>query len=356
MMDAVVKQEDGKGTSFFGKKPELKDLKSLGKASVKIEKGRPGKIVLQVAILLLILTGGFFYTQNSANFTLFGSNPAQKAALAESEVSELRGEVNVEHYLSAVLLLDQYAGQADEYFYNVQQAESAYTSANKAADYESAAAEQREDMLALLADVQGHLPSLTGDDLIAAKAVVDELVTALQGKSGEVDEQTLLQEIQDFETAKTLMQSPAVQQSITGLNLDEVADEDLAAVAEDFSQINSSVTALISEIKAERTNWSFYVEAIEDLTKEVDPLFNTEFQGNLELSSVAFGPTGVTVTGKTLTEDTKNFTLVSNLMDVYEASDHFMNVEERSYSKSGNAENAYSGSFRISMSLETQDQ
>lgn len=358
VMGTVVSQQDKKSTSFFGKKPSLKEVKKPGKKSFSIKKSSSGKLVLQVSILLLVLVGGFFYTQNNANFSLFGVNPAAREAVAQEQVTQLEAEIQVQHHLASILMLDQYSNLADEYFYNLDQAEASTTSQNKKTEYRTAAAEIKPQMITLLESVQSHLSDeLSPDALNAAKTVVDELVAELGTKKGEVNEQTLLQDIQDLQSTKRLMQSKAFKNEIARLNLDDVSDEAMRSVFEEYGEVNTSVSALISRIKNDRMDWSVYIEAIEDLTKEVDPLFGTEFASNIQLKDVRFNAEGtISVSGSSLTEDTKNFTLVSNLIDAYEASELFENVEERSYSKSSSNEEAYTGNFRISMTLENHEQ
>ena len=49
----------------------------------------------------------------------------------------------------------------------------------------------------------------------------------------------------------------------------------------------------------------------EEIAKDIDPLFNTEFKGNMTIQSLDFSSENSTmsVTGETETADTKNFYL-----------------------------------------------
>jgi hypothetical protein len=360
MMGAVVSTKDQQKKSMLGGGAKLKKLKSLGKNggkdAFKISRSKPGKMLLQISLAVLILTSAFFYSQNSADFTWFGTNSAQKVVLAEQQLGMIESEITVQKYLSAVLLLDQYSNLADEYLYNISQSESEYVSSNKKATAVEDAEALVPEMTLILERVQGYLSDdLEVEERTDARTLVDDLITELKSKSGEVDEATLLQDIQDLESTKKLLQGQDFRNVIAGMDLSEAGEdkveEDFENVYYGYSDINTSVTSLINGIKDGRMLWSVYLAELEDLTKNVDPLFGTEFDGNLSLNSVRFGASGVIISGESYTDDTKNFTLISNLIDTYEDSDLFMNAADRSFEKSGDDE-SYTGNFQITMDLE----
>ncbi|MFA4814704.1 MAG: hypothetical protein WC924_00040 [Candidatus Gracilibacteria bacterium] len=350
LMSTVAAQQDKK-TSFFGGKPKQEEPASL--KTLKEHPNKPGVALLKASFLLLILTFGVAMSQNSSRFSFFGVNPALKVEQAQDRVDSLTADVNVQNHLEAALLLDQYMSKVDEYFYNLAQSESEYSSENKKVEYEGRVEKLKPELTTLLGNIQQNFSSaISAEALMGAQLVVDALISELHDQKGQVDEQTLLQDIQDLETAKTLLSQTDFKAFVTAINLAKISDEDFENVYDQFSEVNASVTALISQIKSARVAWSTYLDEIETLTKSVDPLFNTEFAGSLTLDEIRFSTTGtVTVTGSTTTDDSKNFTLVSDLIDAYEDSTYFKDVFDRSYTKNGEAE-TYTGSFRISLTLE----
>lgn len=352
LMNTVLTQQDQKSKSMFGQDAKgLSDLKKVEK-KLTIRRSGPGKLLLRTAVILMIATVGYFFVQNWTDFTWFGANMAQKATLAEEQVSSLNDEITVQKFLSATLLLDHYSSFADEYFYYVDQVNSDYVSANKKTDFKESATTLRPTIVSLLEQAQEYLKGdLAYDDRLAAESLVDELVAQLHAKSGDVNQQTLLQDIQDLETTKALFEAIAFRKSLTDVDLTKVSDEDLKMIYSGYSEVSASLTAIINTIKSDRVSWSYYLNEIEVLTKKVDPLFNTEYGGTLVIGDIKLGGDGITLTGQTSTEDSKNFTLISNLIDTYESSSTFMNVQERSYSKSG-SDDEFTGSFRITMQIE----
>lgn len=127
VMNAVVQQTEKKNLSYFNK-PRTEEL-SIKKFTT--HKANPGATLLKASILVLFLTGAVFSTQTSSRFSIFGVNPALQVETKQAQVQDLTAEVRVQKYLASVLLLDQFSSLADEYLYNLAQAESAYTSSNK---------------------------------------------------------------------------------------------------------------------------------------------------------------------------------------------------------------------------------
>ncbi|MFA6023768.1 MAG: hypothetical protein WC777_00925 [Candidatus Gracilibacteria bacterium] len=346
----VLAQKE-KGRSFFGSSPKQESELSL--KTLREHPRKPGAAVLKASVLILIFTVAGFLTQNSTRFSFFGVNPALRVQQAEEQVLELSARVLVQNHLEAALLLDQYLSKTDEYFYALSQLQSQYTSENKKAEYQLQVEEMKPELIDLLSQVQeDFLKEMSPELLAASQQEVDTQLTALHEQAGTVDETILVQEIQDLETAKNLMTQNAFKLSVLALDLEKMTGEDFEAVYTQFSEVNASITALIGKIKNARFEWSFYLDQLERLTKTVDPLFGTEFAGSLSLDELRFTSMGtVTLTGTTVTDDSKNFTLVSDLIDAYEKSEYFKDVFDRSYNK--NSENeAYLGSFRISLTLE----
>ncbi|QQR54747.1 hypothetical protein IPG41_06200 [Candidatus Peregrinibacteria bacterium] len=351
MMNTVVAQNDRKNISYFGAKPKTPELalKNFAKHS-----SRPGAAVLKASILVLFLAAFVFGTQTRSQLSIFGVNPALRLETVQMQVEELNAEVLVQKHLASALLLDEFSNMADEYLYARSQVESTYTSSNKREEYEASSKKLKTEIVSLLSQVQTKLAGeITPEETVLAVQVADELIGQLQGQSGSVDEQSLQQEIRDLQTTKALLQNNAFRNQMASLDMTALDETLIQSIFENFSTMNASLNATINSIQSTRIAWSLYLDEIESITKRVDPLFNTEFQSSLMLTDLILKEDGtVSVSGVVRTDDSKNFTLVSNLIDAFEASPHFEKVEERSYSKS-EEEESYTSNFRLSMTLQT---
>jgi hypothetical protein len=348
LLNAVAQQGDLAKKSFFGNWGKDKKIAEK-KTSLKL-----GNLVLQVSIVMFFLTGAFFYSQNSLGFSLNGENVAQKRQSAEANLRQITGEVAFQRHLAAVLLLDQFVQAADAYNYHIQTSQSAVTSKNSKEESSKQAASSKKNLSQLLSQLQEQFKQeLSSEDVQSAKEVADQVVKDLQKKKGSVDDNTLVQEIQDIESAKKLLQNKDFKKIVVKTNKDKWSDEQLNEIYQQYGQIRQNVNSLISEIKMTRQNWSESWTLIEGLVKTVDPLFDTEFAGNLLMSDLSFSNSrGIQVTGKTVTDDSRNFTLISNLIDTLEASPAFEEVSARNFAKSSSDESS-TGNFSINLKLQT---
>lgn len=338
------------------------------------KKSKPGAIMLKVSFAVLILVGGFFFTQNSSRFKLLGANAAIKVDQAYEQVDTLNAEIIVQKHLNTVMLLEKFSEAADQYLYYSGEVESTYTSENKKTEYEAEVEKLEPELLEILNEIKENIGTpLTDEEKNAGVAEADAQIAELKSKEGQVDEQSLLNDVQDMETTRKLILNTDFKQLFTSLNFENDKDggENLSSASveyifDEYSQVNKSVVSLISAIKNARTKWSQYIDEVESVTKTVDPLFNTEFESNLSIDTVSFASadSSVGVSGSTDTDDSKNFTLVANFVDALEESSLFTDASERSYSKnsSGSSESAeeeseetFSSSFQIDMTLESNE-
>ena len=307
-----------------------------------------GKLLIRSGALLLILVSGASYVLNSANFKLIPAfeNPAKQAAKAQMQLNEVQAEIHVQNHLSAALLLEEFSIQAGDYLYYSEASKSTYNSNNQREKFAKDAEELRPKVLDTLTRIRGNLQMpISAKEKLAASQVIAELKVDLGDKT---------QEIQDLESAQSLMQSEAFRQELIALNTEEVEDSDIQKILTDYEAIDQSLSSYLSQLRGTRIDWSKYLNEIEALVKRIDPLFNTEFSGTLAVNSLQFKTPGeILLSGSTLTQDSKNFTLVSNLMDILENSPSFKDVEEKTYSKNQTDEQEYIGNFRLKFSLES---
>jgi hypothetical protein len=312
--------------------------------------GKMGKYLIQLSLLVWLGLGIFFYTQNVASFDWFGVNPARSAQLAEEQVERLNAEIQVQKALASVLMMDSLVQTADEYFYNQSQAQSPFYSESKQAEFEAKAKTRREKITTLLQSLQENLGEpLSADEKAAASVVIDEFLVELSGQ----EQDGIAQDIADLNTTKLLLNEDPFLSMLSTIEPEKASDEEIQALMAAYSTMSQNVSTTINAIREDRIEWITYINGIERLTKSVDPLFNTEFPGNLSLNEVNFGMDGtVQLSGDSSTDDSKNFTLISNLIDIFEKSELFKDVEERNYSKSSGRDSAYTGGFDLKFILE----
>ncbi len=136
-------------------------------------------------------------------------------------------------------------------------------------------------------------------------------------------------------------------------------DSKLFALTQDVLKYMTNDFSTISELKLQRIQWSIVVQEIEKVTKSIDTLYGTGFfeeLGGIQYSNFDFdaATNRIILTGRAKRDDGNTFTLIVNLIDALENSEVFMNVDNRTYPKTGSEETGYMSSFRIELSL-TED-
>jgi len=355
--DSVMKKSESKG-SILGPKPKTDGLNisekplSFGGSLLK----------LVVFLWLLLLVGS--YVTTTASFDVAGLNQALAAENSTDELMGIQAELNAENYLVAYYYLDSFAYMADSYVYKTSQYESEYTSSNTKASLESDINELRSDMTVALSIAQEHL-----SQGISPSGVTIESELSVDILFKEATAIYLENKIDDLESGDSAGDAD-IQLEISGLNgalalvknsafVKEIISADINSVSEivdGLSEITEDNFTVISKIKSDRQKWSEIIQEIQTITKEVDPLYGTSVASDISYSSYGFDTATRTISlqGTTITDDTRNFTLIVNLIDALEQSPLFVNVDERSFSKSDSSgdNNEYEARFRLEFEIQ----
>lgn len=345
--------------------PALKGVTGVAD-NVKVEKknpdsktrilpNKPGSIVLQASVFLAVLTFGFFTFQNNPKIHLFSyENPALELQFSTERVAELEAEVMVQKHLAAVLLLENIAMLGNEYLYSLSQSEATYLSDSKKDDFAEEAATQQENLVLLISQVQELLNEKPSpEQMEAGREVIVNLIEE-SSQLSEEDSLAQVQEILDLEAARILLIQMEFRNQILGLSTEEIGEEEIISILQSYASISQSPAARVTQVKQEQILWSLVWDELEDRIRSLDPLFGSELTGTLEVSEVKMSATDreISLTGNSLTSDTKNFTVVSNLIDEIEDSEYFYGVASRVFTKNESEEDSFSGTFRIELYLE----
>ncbi len=318
------------------------------KPEMHVKRPHLARIFLNLVIFLWLVVGLGFYSQNSRTISIFPNNPAHRAATAEQGLLQVKAEIVVQNHVAAVLLLDEIAGMTDELSYASAASESASNSENKRAEFKTQSDDLRTQLSERLRQLHDALSIPASDaENEKADAILSEFI-ARQDSGAE------RAEIQDFESAQALLKNDSFKTAILALDAQDWDLAELETLMAQHAEVSRSVQALISQIRGGRHDFKSDWLKTERLVKSVDPLFNTEFSGALSVNKLTLNLQSVVLSGNSNTPDNKNFTLISNLVDTLENSDLFMNVLQRTYSKSSGTESSQ-GAFSLTMTLETHE-
>lgn len=362
VVNAVVNKEDTNKEQILGPKPQTSSgLNVRAKSGFNL-----GGLLSKIAVILGVLTYLFFYTQLNPNFALFGPNPAQRLEVFEESFAEEQNTINLYNYMVAKFALDDFVVSADSYLLKITQYESAYTSVNTKADLEGDLVTLQDEMKASLQIAKEKFSHalyptalLVGTASVANledsyvnffKARISEEKHALMGYE---DEESTIED-NNLESILALLNDQDFRREITASNLEEDLDPDMVqSLFEQATETSKNALSSVLSIKGERVNWTEVLDEIESVTKEIDPLYGTGITGNIEYSNFSFTATdhSINMNGSTRTDDTLNFSLISDLLDALEQSPMFTDVTERSFTKSDSTD-GFTAVFNIQFTLQ----
>lgn len=364
IVDSVVKKSEG-NKSVLGPKPKVSDVKveerpiSFGGSFMK----------LMIFLLLVLFAGG--YAAMGSSWSFGGANFSVKSDELVADLKNTQAEFNTNNYLVAYYYLDSFAYLGDSYIYKYDQYDSDYISLSEKTELAAEIVELEEDMILALEMAQERL----NQSLISAGVTIQtELTPTVEFKEATIsyieeelddletgvisEDSDVLLEIRGLQGALALLQNGAFVNEVLDVNTEDGVDYGtVSGLITDFSTVNEDNFTIISQIKTSRMEWSEIIKEIEEITKEVDPLYGTSVESDINYASYSLESEAksIVIQGGTSTDDTRSFTLISNLIDALEQSSMFANIENRSFSKTESSDDndvQYESSFRLSFEIQ----
>lgn len=351
-------KETGKEEKILGKLPEL-DKKIVGAFDPSNRRLKTVKIVFAFLVVATLLSVGFFYAELNPEFDLLtnvrGLNTAQRLNSSERAVISRQTAINQYNYLVLNYHTRELSYLAD-----------AYSTARRD--------EMRTEQLAMvqnqIIEVYENAQEKYSESIVAGdiprETFVNELRSVLRNElqqlKRESPTQTVLFQIQDYESTLALVGNENLR-SLFATGPDKLReglpgdDTELYEMTQNVLKTLNNEFSHINKIKQNRIPWAIVVNEIERVTKGIDTLYNTGFfeeLGGIQYSAYDFDSASnrIILSGRVKRDDGTTFTLIANLIDALEESDLFSNVDNRSYPKSGSAEQGYLSTFRIELTLE----
>ena len=391
MIDSILAKQSGapQMKPILGKAPTLQKSLEQEREIQQKKKLRLFQTVFLVVFFSALAMVGYFYSELSPTFDLFGPNTTARLTDVNRNLRSLQTQVNKYRYLTAQLDLNAFSLVADDFLDK--------TSKMNAGGTLTAAtiAQATEDMPGFVATIRENL---TPDIVLplyqsAAETVQteeeirlqfqDDLKKAITEDRNKIAAGTDLtdvnkQELRLMDNAIKLVGNTrllnAVKSSSTE-SFQQQLDEYVASLdPAQRQQLQTFIGTLLSSTKSEiasigalknsRINWSKIIKSIEDVTRKIDTRFG---QGLTEAIGEGIIYTGyefeassnkIVLSGVTLTNDAYNFTVITKLIDELEKDPlaSFKNVEMRSFAKSGTPEEGYNSNFKIDLEIEPADE
>lgn len=316
--------------------------------------------IFSILAILSIGTFTFFYTQLEPSFNLLGPNISQKIQTSESEIKSHKTQVNENTYLLGAHKIQELGFNLNKYFSNKSKTKSAFVQNNQKSDLEI-------EQTALIEDIKSGINTL--------KEVFKESIYIEPPSQASPDKATLIVEYQSalkdslttelenptYQTAHLLVNNKGLITSIKAFNTNDLTDEKLKDLLTQITITEAPELLSVTKVQTERINWSEMISNIENITSEIDVTYGSDLfsqiggirYNNFSLDKLS---KSLNVNGVTKTDTGKNFTLIANLIDAFENSEIFKNVEIGGYRKSNpDVEGFFSSPLSLNFELENNE-
>lgn len=354
MVDSVISSQST--DAILGPKPKTS-------VSLAASESHLGGWIVKFALVAGVLIYVFFFTQLSPKFQLLGQNPVQKLAAIEARMAEEQTQINLTNLLLAKFALDEFNVAADAYLLEWERSQSDYASSNAREASLTALATLREPLIASLTEAKQRLRQPLYPAFVAQGG---ESIVDLEDEYGLLLKQHVLAEKQamakekkadgSLDSVLQLLNDKTFRKELKSLNLEtDLTPEKVGDLYAASTQLSKNAFAAVLSIKNQRPDWLAVLNALKETTRRVDPLYGSTIEGNLAYSNIVLNAQDntVSVRGQSRTDDSLNFSLLSNLIDAFEQSPVFADVSNRTFSKSdtGSVEGVTS-SFNLAFSLQ----
>lgn len=380
-------------------KPILGSSPSLQKA-LEQEKELKLKRKLRVSqvlfMLVFVAAGGvaaYFYSELSPTFNFFGPNTTSRLSGVNRNLAGKMKEINRDRILAAQVHLNSFSVAADTYLDLTLK----LTNPNLSAAEKQALTIESEDaasrMPTLIKDTRDLLnkemfvrvtPSLADgeltDDVLKTNAMSD-VTAALNEKRNALladtaSRETVTPQVRLIDNALKLVGNKDLLGKLTAVDTDAFDKElkdymvDLDALKRQKLQseiaavlsTTSSDIATIGAIKNQRIDWLKLMDEVQTEAEKVDPNFtladpinmNSPNREGINITGFDFDRASqrISLTGSYRTADSTNFSKISELINTFEESPYFKNIDMRSFVKSGTKKTGFMANFRFDLTLE----
>lgn len=316
----------------------------------------------------------FFSSQLTSAFSLITNqigipNTSEKLESINAEVTNLQTDLNFYRYLQIKGYIDQFSFYGDSFMQNFEIANS------QTADEQDKTEAREEIELAkgylkesfMEAKTKLIIPfsaALYTDktDLELVALFKEKLSEKLREKAAEAktgqDEKAVIEEKNYLHTVN-LVGSSELEQIIAATDFDALSDEELYSLIKKINGLVVNDLSIMQVLKDGRVKWSDIMNEIELRTIAVDKYYNEdsyELLGGIRYTSYDFDKESqsITITGETKRVDTKNFTMIADLIDELNRSSFFEGGESKTFNKTGSLEKGYMASIKLSLDLQKE--
>ncbi len=391
MMKSILrKSTPPKVKSILGAAPTLQKSIEAEKVTGKKNQLRVAQSVFVFVTLAAVGMVFYFYSQLAPGFDLFGANATARLTDINKNLRSAQTSINKYRYLAAQLDLSRFSYVSDDFLDKTSKLTMTALSSTNVAEITQEVQSAAEELPDTLINIKENLSAplvidtykTEAEEEMTSEEVQKQFESKLRNliladrkeitQNSELSEENE-QDLRLIDNTLKLIGNNRLLGTIKGISPEDFQTKLLAyaetlevAQREEIHETMGNILAstksdiaTIGAIKSQRIAWLWIIEKIEEVTAKVDPNFNsglfevTGFEITYNGYELDAGTNKIILSGQTKTIDANNFTDISNLIDAFENSPYFKNVEMRSFAKSGDVETGFTANFKIDLEIET---
>lgn len=380
LAENIIKLEDQKKSTktLLGDAPIL-DESLIDRTFIQKRKLKILYSVFIALAVIFMLSYGFFYSQLNPDFTFLGANIAQNVNTSNQEIQQIQTNINEQNALMQQMVLNNFSVNGNKLQDLNNQIKSPKTSEETR---QSAQAEIPTIQTSLVDTLQKLKQIVTRPTAAPIYNSETQTIEANSANFIQLAKQQLSRSAQRFandpeqqdefrlyNNAAKILGNAELSSAIINSNIssNEFSIDEIAQILNTITSNAQNEFSIINSLKAQRVNWNQILSNIVETTKIAGEGLIVANEGITQMRIYESGTersilysnynidaaTGqITVAGTLRTPDEKTFTTMANLIESFESSPNFRDINYRSFAKSGSPETGYESNFQIEFFIE----
>ena len=335
-------------------------------------------VLLKMLFSILVIAGVcvfLFFTSQlttkldgvTANFDI--TNVSNDLAKNNDLILENQTEINLYRFLKIKGYFDEFSYNGDFYlqYYKILNSQTSSEAEKAIAKQEMILLEEnlrtsfKEIREEYANPIISNLIAKEYDETVSTESIFEEaLINKLNDSAMAIKNNNDPQAIRDYTNyidTRSLVANNTLKSLVISTDFDSLNNEEIYQLVQNINSLIVNDLSTMQEVKEQRIKWSDIIDEIELRTKEIDNYYTQDYYddlGGVRYTNYDFDKEAKTISivGETKRIDTKNFTVIANLIDELNESDFFENGEMKSFSKSGSVEEGYTANLKLTLDLQ----
>lgn len=323
------------------------------------------------AVMIALFVFGYFYAQLTPDFNYLGTNAAQTLIDKTNDLVNIQTRLNANRHRIVKAKLDNFTYYADEFLKKHNELIGTKDEYRKQElDSELAALQERlkKDFDAIKANLsEVNYVAIYRDEEVTPEEASGEFNALLRehfekekAEAAKKESVIAKTEIKELNEIISLIGNEEFEEIFDKYDFGGAANENISLITS-INNVTRNELSILHALTDKKISWADIIREIERITRDVDRFYGSgyfEDIGGIAYTAYDFdaATNRISITGETKRDDATNFTLIANLIDKFEASPIFKDINMRSFTKSGSLEAGYTATLKLDFFLQTDEE